>query len=160
MKTLLRNLLSLIAACALVMYISGCSASEEAEQEEGAKQEFPAEKQPGAKTTMTKDTAEVKVIPPAKSEPAKEVKTEGEAVMAYAVQVGAFESPENAARAEQTLKSRFTYPVRRNYDEVTKLYKVSIGSFVTKDQALDFRKTLNEKYPGEYKDAWIVEVTK
>lgn len=160
MKTLFRNSVSVIAACALVMYIGGCSASEEAEQEEGAKQEFPAEKQPDAKTTMTKDTAEVKVIPPAKFEPAKEVKTEGEAVMIYAVQIGAFESPDNAARAEQTLKSRSTYPVRRNYDEVTKLYKVSIGSFATKDQALEFRKTLNEKYPGEYKDAWIVEVTK
>lgn len=160
MKTLFRNLLSIIAASALVMYINGCSASEEAEQEEGVKQEAPAEKQPEAKTTMKKDTAEVKVVPPAISEPGKEVKTEGVAVMVYGVQIGAFESQDNAARAERTLKSRFTYPVRGYYDEVTKLYKVSIGNFVTKDQALEFRKLLNEKYPGEYQDAWIVEVQK
>lgn len=160
MKTQFRNLLSIVTAIGLILYLGGCSASEEAEQEEGTKQEFPAEKQPEAKTTMKKDTAEVKVVPPAISEPSKEIKTEGAGVMAYAVQVGAFESPDNAARAEQTLKSRFTYPVLRFYDEVTKLYKVSIGNFATKDQALDFRKTLNEKYPGEYRDAWIVEVTK
>ena len=154
MKSQFRNLLFTLTAASLALYIGGCSASEETEKEEGVKQEAPAEKQP----TMKKDTAEVKVVPPAKSEPMKEAATEGAAVMVYGVQVGAFESSENAGRVERALKARFSQPVHRFYDETTKLYKVSVGSFATKDQALEFRKTLNEKYPGEYNDAWIVEV--
>ncbi len=161
MKTLFLKLAAVIAAFALTLYIGGCKASEESEQEEGVKQEAPAEKQPEAKTTMKKDTAEVKVVAPAKTEAEEEMKpTAPTAVTLYAVQVGAFESMENASRTEQTIRARFTNPVRKYYDEATKLYKVSVGSFATKDQALDFRKTLNEKYPGEYRDAWIVEVPK
>ncbi|MEK6571948.1 MAG: SPOR domain-containing protein [Bacteroidota bacterium] len=161
MRSLLRNFLFIGAAFALVLYVGGCTASEEAEQEEGMKTEAPAEKQPDAKATMKKDTAEVKVLPPAKSEPVKEaIPPAPTPVTLFGVQVGAFENAENAARIEQTLKARFTQTVRKYYDEATKLHKVSIGSFATRDQALEFRKMLHEKYPGEYKDAWIVEVQK
>lgn len=161
MRILFLKLCASIAALALVLYIDGCKASEEAEQEEGVKQEAPAPTQPETKTTMKKDTAEVKVIPPVKAEPEKEITPAPPApATLYAVQIGAFESEENASRAEQTFKARFTQPVRRYLDETTKLYKVSVGSFTTKDQALDFRKLLNDKYPGEYMDAWIVEVQK
>jgi cell division protein FtsN len=159
MKTLFLKFFAAVAALALVLYLGGCSASEEAEQEEGVKQEAPAPTQPESKTTMKKDTAEVKVVPPATAEPEKEVKPSPTTTATlYAVQIGAFDIDANAIRAEETIKGRFAQPVRKTYDEMTKLYKVSIGSFSTKDEALEFRKTLNEKYPGEYNDAWIVEV--
>ncbi|MGA9363988.1 MAG: SPOR domain-containing protein [Bacteroidota bacterium] len=159
MKTLFLKLFATTAALALVLYVGGCSASEEAEQEEGVKQETPAPTQPQTKATMKKDTAEVKVVPPANVEPEKEMKPPPTAsATLYAVQIGAFENEVNAGRAEQAIKARYTYPVRKYFDETTKLYKVSVGSFSTKDQALEFRKLLNEKYPGEYQDAWIVEV--
>lgn len=159
MRTLFLKLVAAAAALALVLYLGGCSASEEAEQEEGVKQEAPAPAQPETKTTMKKDTAEVKVVPPANVEPQQEMKpAPTTSATLYAVQIGAFESEANANHAEETIKARFTYPVRKYFDGTTKLYKVSIGSFSTKDQALEFRKSLNEKYPGEYQDAWIVEV--
>jgi len=159
MKTLFLKLFAVTVALALVLYVGGCSASEEAEQEEGVKQETPAPTQPETKTTMKKDTAEVKVVPPTNVAPEKELKPAPTTTAAlYAVQIGAFENEANASRAEETIKARYTYPVRKYFDGTTKLYKVSIGSFSTKDQALEFRKSLNDKYPGEYQDAWIVEV--
>ena len=110
---------------------------------------------------MKKDTAEVKVMPPVKTEPEGGVQPAATSTaIVYAVQIGAFESEENASRIEQAAKARFTNPIRKYYDQVTKLYKVSVGSFATKDEALEFRKTLGVKYPGEYNDAWIVEVPK
>jgi len=161
MRTLFLKLFATTAALALVLYIGGCTASEEAEQEEGVKKEAPVPTQPETKTTMKKDTAEVKVMPPAKAESETEMKpTPATPVTLYAVQIGAFESEANASRAEQTIKARFSSPVRKYFDETTKLYKVAVGSFSTKDQALEFRKLLNEKYPGEYQDAWIVETPK
>jgi cell division septation protein DedD len=159
MRTLFLKLLASTAALAVVLYIGGCTASEEAEQEEEVKQEAPAPTQPETKTTMKKDTAEVKIVPPANPEPEKEMKPAPTTpVTLYAVQIGAFVSEANASRAEETIKARFAHPVRKYFDETTKLYKVSVGSFSTKDQALELRKLLNEKYPGEYVDAWIVEV--
>jgi cell division septation protein DedD len=161
MRTLFVKLAAITVASALLFYIGGCTASEEAEQEEGVKQEAPAPTQPETKTTVKKDTTEVKVVPPANVQPEQETKPAPTApATVYAVQIGAFETEANASRAEQTIKARFTNPVRRYFDETTKLYKVSVGSFSTKDQALEFRKMLNEKYPGEYRDAWIVEMQK
>ncbi len=156
MKSHLRNLLLFIVGVTMITYLGACKASEEAEQEEGMEHETPSEK-----AMMKKDTAEVKVLPPAKSEPESGMQpTTPSTAMVYAVQIGAFESAENASRIEQAAKTRFSKPVRRYYDQATKLHKVSVGSFATKDEALEFRKTLTEKYPGEYNDAWIVEVPK
>jgi cell division septation protein DedD len=159
MRTLFLKVFATTAALTLMLYVGGCTASEETEQEEGVKEEAPAPAQPATQTTMKKDTAEVKVVPPANVQPEQEMKpAPAPSVILYAVQIGAFENEVNASRAEQTVKARFTHPVRKYYDETTKLYKVSVGSFSTKDQALEFRKLLNEKYPGEYQDAWIVEI--
>jgi cell division septation protein DedD len=156
MRTILRNLLTIGAAFVLTLYLGACTASEEAEREEGVTEEAPT-KAPEP-TTMKKDTAEVKVVPPAPAETPRESRPEVSTAIVYAVQVGAYENAENASRAEKLLKARFTQAVRTYYDQTTKLHKVSIGSFGTKDQALEFRKLLYERYPGEYQDAWIVEV--
>jgi cell division septation protein DedD len=156
MKTLFAKFCVITAALVTVLYLGACTASEEAEQEEGGNQEAPAPTEPTAPTTMKKDTAEVKLVPPGVTEPAAPTAP----MVLYAVQIGAYENDANAQRAEQLISARFTQPVRKYFDETTKLYKVSVGSFPTKDQALEFRKLLNEKYPGEYQDAWIVEVQK
>jgi cell division septation protein DedD len=156
MKTLFPKLCVITAALVTVLYLGACTASEEAEQEEGVDQEAPAPTEPAAPTTMKKDTAEVKVVPPGVTEPVAPTTP----MVLYAVQIGAYENDTNAQHAEQLIRARFTQPVRKYFDETTRLYKVSVGSFPTKDQALEFRKLLNEKYPGEYQDAWIVEVQK
>jgi cell division septation protein DedD len=164
MRTMFLKVLASTVALALVLYIVGCAVSEEAEEEggeEGVEQEAPAPTQPEAKTTVKKDTTEVKVVPPANPQPEQEMKPPPTApVPVYAVQIGAFENEANASRAEERIKARFAYPVRKDFDDRTKLYKVSVGSFSTRDEALEFRKMLSEKYPGEYMDAWIVEVQK
>jgi cell division septation protein DedD len=156
MKTLFPKFCVITAALAAVLYLGACTASEEAEQEEGVDQEAPAPTEPATTTTMKKDSAEVRVVPPSVTEPAAPTTP----MVLYGVQIGAYENDANAQHAEQLIRARFTQPVRRYFDETTKLYKVSVGSFPTKDQALEFRKLLNEKYPGEYQDAWIVEVQK
>jgi cell division protein FtsN len=156
MKTLFPKFCVITAALVAMLYLGACTASEEAEQEEGAEQEAPTPTAPAAPTTMKKDTAEVKVVPPTAAEPSSPATP----MVLYGVQIGAYENDANAQHAEQLIRARFTQPVRKYFDETTRLYKVSVGSFPTKDQALEFRKLLNEKYPGEYQDAWIVEVQK
>lgn len=163
MKTLFRDLLSSIPVFLLSLCLAGCTASEETEYE----YEDEVETQPPPPNVVVKkDTAEVKVVTPAITEPEKSPKPAvpppvvSTPVMVYAVQIGAFEIPENADGVEQVAKWRFTLPVRKYYDGETNLYKVTVGSFASKDEALEWRKILNEKYPGEYRDAWIVEIPK
>ncbi len=151
MKSTLSKLLTFAFVIVMAYSQGGCKVSEQAEQEE---MQTPPE---GA--VAKKDTAEVKVVPPVKSEE-KQPPAPGAIGTLYAVQIGAFESADNAARVEQLAKSRFAQPVRTYYDATMRLYKVSVGSFPIRDSALEFRKTIQQKYPGEYSDSWIVEVPK
>lgn len=153
MKTVFRNPMFFVVLASAVLYLSGCKASEKLEQEE---METPPEE-----AVVNGDTPEVKVVPLPRTETeSAPAPSTAAPTMVYAVQIGAFEYPDNALRIEQQAKARFTQPVRRVFDNGTKLYKVSVGSFPLKDQALEFRKTIQQRYPGEYTDAWIVEVPK
>ena len=153
-RAMFRNSLFILTSLALGFALGSCSVSQEAEYEDEYDLEPPFEK-----VTVKKDTAGVRVITPQVSEAEKAPRpitlTPGSM---YAVQIGAFEIVENADRVEQLAKLRFALPVRKSYDWMTSFYRISVGSFATKDEALEWRKILNERYPGEYRDAWVVEV--
>ena len=38
------------------------------------------------------------------------------------------------------------------------LFKVLVGNFAVKDDARRFRDEILQKYPAEYKDAWVTEI--
>ena len=75
----------------------------------------------------------------------------------FTVQVGAYKSQEGADRIAQLAKERFARGVNVLYDATTNLYKVMVGSFLTKDDARSFRDEMVRNYPTDYKDAWVSE---
>ena len=75
----------------------------------------------------------------------------------FTVQVGAYKSQDGADRIAQLAKERFARGVNVLYDAERNLYKVMVGSFLTKDDARVFRDDMVRKYPTDYKDAWVSE---
>ena len=74
----------------------------------------------------------------------------------YTVQVGVFRKAQNALRYQKLAKERFPKnSVHNRYDTKTKMYWVSIGRFTTKQEAVALRRTVIDKYPKDYKEAWV-----
>ena len=43
-----------------------------------------------------------------------------------------------------------------SFEDGSGTYRIRIGSFETRQEAEDFRKTMQQQFPGEYGDAWII----
>ena len=76
----------------------------------------------------------------------------------YSVQVGAFTDALNANNALRKIRQRFDLEAQYDYDSVEQLYKVTIGRFAEYEYAQTFRDRIMRDYPGEYIDAWIVDM--
>lgn len=76
----------------------------------------------------------------------------------YSVQVGAFTDALNADNALRKIRQRFDLEVKNDYDPVEQLFKITIGRFAGYDHAQTFRDRMINDYPGEYIDAWIVDM--
>lgn len=169
-QTIESKFFSLLIFCILFsLSLGGCKSSEETKREikppevtkEAPKETPPAEKKP--EPPPKKDTVEVVVMPPAPKPDTTAVMVPPLPTMTvprFSVQIGAFEKPENATSAQQRAKDRFTMPVFSNFDPTSNLYKVSVGSFATREEALEFRNSIVRKYPDDYFDAWVVELKK
>jgi cell division septation protein DedD len=75
----------------------------------------------------------------------------------YAVQIGAYLTPENALKVADLAKERFSLMIYTYHDKTDNLYKVFIGDFLIKDEARNYRDEMVGKFPGEYNDAWVSE---
>jgi len=84
--------------------------------------------------------------------------TKAEPTGKYSVQVGAYKMADNAERIATVARERFGKNVYTIPDKSTDLYKVMVGDFMVKDDARRFRDDMVQKYPGDYKDAWVYEV--
>ena len=88
-------------------------------------------------------------------------KIERPANPAFTVQIGAFARPKNALRNQKLAKSRFAkYPVYNNFIAQAKIYRVSVGKFDTKREALLAQKKILKQYPKDYKGCWINYIAK
>ncbi len=72
------------------------------------------------------------------------------------VQIGAYRLSDNAEKIVSLAKERFSQKIYMFQDK-DNLFKVVIGDFMSKDDARRFRDEMAQKYPTEYKDAWVVE---
>ncbi len=73
----------------------------------------------------------------------------------WSVQIGAFRNEEGAFSTVNQARASLNKPVYKNFDEATGLFKVTVGSFATKEQAQEFRSfCVKNGYP----DAFIVQV--
>ena len=78
----------------------------------------------------------------------------------FTVQLGAYQSEEGAEKIASLTRSRYTKEVYIVFNDADALYKVMLGIFDTKDQARGFRDTIVGRYPDDYKDAWVSELTR
>lgn len=115
---------------------------------------------PSTKFTAKQDTVKASLV--RKSKPSFRLpKIERPANPAFTVQIGAFLSPNNALRNQKAAKSRFSkHPVFSNFDRQSKFYRVSVGKFMTRQEALVLRKEILKKYPKEYAGCWVNYIAK
>ena len=88
-------------------------------------------------------------------------KIERPANPAFTIQVGAFLLPKNALRNQKLAKERFPkYAVYNNYFARSKFYRVSIGKFMTRHEALAAQRQILKKYPKDYSACWVNYIPK
>jgi len=85
---------------------------------------------------------------------------EADSGIRFMVQIGAFQDPVNASAVQGLARDRYHIPVLNDYHPVLKLYQVRIGFFEDYESARTFRSKLIQKHPKDYKDAWIVQLTR
>ncbi|MFA6234516.1 MAG: SPOR domain-containing protein [Bacteroidota bacterium] len=77
--------------------------------------------------------------------------------MMWSVQLGAFKSEAGAFQLIEELKQKFNQPVYKRYDPVTGYYKVTLGSYQTREKAGEFKLEVQSR---GYPDAFTVEVAR
>jgi cell division septation protein DedD len=101
--------------------------------------------------------------PPARQETTPETTQPAQAApprtgtMMWSVQLGAYKSEAGAFQIIDELKQKFNHPVYKRYDPVTGYYKVTMGSFQTREQAAEFKLEVQSR---GYPDAFTVEVAR
>ncbi len=75
----------------------------------------------------------------------------------FTIQVGAFENEGNARRWEEQAKDILKMPTYIEYDKRNKQFRVTIGTFATRESAFEVLKDLKQKYASMYRDAWVAE---
>ena len=74
----------------------------------------------------------------------------------YTVQIGAFTDPQHAVRAQRLAREWFTaYPVFNQFEASLKLYRVSIGKFEGRADAVALLKEMMKLHPKEYVECWV-----
>jgi len=74
----------------------------------------------------------------------------------YSVQIGAFRLKSNADRNYILTQKRFNLPTMRIYERGIQMERICTGKFSSKTQALKFLRNIQEQFPKEYADAWVV----
>ena len=155
-----------LATCCLIFYFVfsswGCGSSEETSstQETKPPQEAAARAAQETKTPPTVDTLStgVKELPKPVNDSRAPVSAATLSSGKFSVQIGAYKMPDNADRVAALAKERFGMNVYSVRDIVDDLYKVYIGDFTAKEEARKFRDEMVQKYPTDYKDAWVSEI--
>ena len=112
------------------------------------------------KFTAKQDTLKTSIVRKNKT-PLRLPKIERPANPAFTVQIGAFARPKNALRNQKLAKSRFPkFPVYNNFLSQSKIYRVSVGKFDTRRDALTAQRQILKQYPKEYSGCWINYIAK
>ena len=152
-------MLTLLLAAGLA--IIGCaSSSEQASDQQKTQVPQVVQRQPDQAPPAEKvDTPppNVQSVPPPKNEAKPAPASSGAKWTGkFAVQVGAFKTPDKAEQIAQVAKERFGANVFTVYDRDKDLTKVLVGDFMTKDEARKYRDQITKQYP-DYADAWVTE---
>ncbi len=143
--------ISLSAALAAALIASGCGSQEQATQE---RMDNPPQAEPQPAMSIETRTDTVATIHPPAQEPPPGAAAA--AVQRFKVQIGAFRDPQHASLVQNQARERFATAASNEYDTGSGTYRIRIGSFETRKEAEDFRKKMQQDFPGEYGDAWII----
>ncbi len=126
-------------------------------KESGAQTKRPSR---STKFTARQDTLKASLVRKNKPTP-RPPKIERPANPAFTLQIGAFLLPKNALRNQKLAKERFPkYSVYNNYYSRSKYYRVSIGKFITRREAIAARQQIIKKYPKDYSGCWVNYIAK
>ena len=78
----------------------------------------------------------------------------------FAIQIGAFRDPQNAVRFQKLTRERYHHSMSNEFNPGLGLYQIRIGSFLREEEARVLLLRMQAEYPLEYKDAWIVQVSR
>ena len=166
--------------CGVALFAAGCSSSEETAKQDGTstsgefqrtdkeqavipstdtppssrKDDIPSTERNTPTRTTEREAATETVITkqPELSRQPDPTKT---GALMWSVQIGAFKAEAGANSLLNEAKAKMNQPVYKDYDPVSGLYKVTIGSFQTREQATQFKEEVIGK---GYSGAFSVEV--
>ncbi len=160
-----------LASCvAALLLFAGCGSSNETSKENttpppASKPAEPVAKQESAPPAAKVDTVNVVNVQTApkptydQQNLGQQTATSPGMTSGFAVQIGAYKTEENAQRASSLAKDRFGLIVQTITDKTDGLFKVLVGSFASRDEARKFRDDITQKYPVDYKDAWVKDMS-
>ncbi len=158
----------------------GCSSSEESVVEDDAVTQIETEETPVSEPVTTSQTVEPESKVPAvvqrftvqadtvvvekkkrQSSASTSISVKASAPKKfYTVEVGAFRMQSNIQRHKEQLAQRFKLPVRILFDSTLKLTRVCVGTFSSRNSAMEFITKMNNEYPKEYPGLWVSYWTK
>ncbi|HXG39048.1 MAG TPA: SPOR domain-containing protein [Bacteroidota bacterium] len=149
------------ASLVLTALLVGCSASDEATRKTEQSADTLSIRASDTRLTTDQDTVVASVTTQSKTSTRSAIDSTIAPGLAFTVQVGAFAEPKNALRAQQVAKDHFGhYPVFNQFEASLKLYRVSIGKFESREEALELLKEVRKVLPKEYTECWINTIAK
>lgn len=149
------------ASLVLAALLVGCSTSDEATRTSKRGTDTLSVRASGTQLTTNQDTVVASVTTQSKTSTRHAPEAAVAASMAFTVQIGAFAEPKNALRAQQVAKELFEhYPVFNQFEASLKLYRVSIGKFESREEALALLKEVMKVLPKEYTECWVNTIAK
>jgi cell division septation protein DedD len=153
----------ILSVSMVVLLLAGCSSSDQSGGQQQSQSTPPSTSAPLSSEEITKksDTLNVNVQNtqrPAYNQQSPSTTQQPPTSGKYSVQIGAYKQADNADRIASLARERFGKNVYTIPDKVNDLYKVTVGDFTIKDDARKFRDEMVQKFPYEYKDAWVTEL--
>lgn len=151
------------AGLCLAMAFTSCGSSEKAyrkmyEKAQAAdaaqKSEQPTEEVAVVTPVVEKPASETVVVDNSDNVPVRQGKysvVSGAGLKAFSVVVGSYSVQANAEGMQGQLKNK-GYAAQVAYDDSTRMYRVVISTFDTKNEALQSRNQVRSEYP----DAWLL----
>jgi cell division protein FtsN len=78
----------------------------------------------------------------------------------FAVQVGAFKEPKNAAAMQALVRQHCQEPVMNEFNAKTGLYRIRVGRFSSQADAALFLRSLISEHSSTYTGSWVVQLGK
>jgi cell division protein FtsN len=170
----LRNIKLVLIGAALIF--AGCVSSEETgagdkainplqifgsidtvkEVNHSLKQKTDTSKRSAPIFKSNQDTLLASVVKKTKSTSRQKIKNEHSENPAFTVQIGAYSDASHALRVQKQAKAQFVYqPVYNRFIKSANMYRVSIGRYEDRKDALALCDSMKQKYPKEYEQCWI-----